>query len=312
MDYFWGHPKRYNDFGSHIRQKFNGKVQKISINAGFTCPNRDGTKGVGGCTFCNNDSFKPSYCEPVMSIGEQIDKGISVFRSRHPDAKYIAYFQSYTNTYGSISDLIALYEEALSCQEIAGLIVGTRPDCLPNDLLNYFADLQKRTYVTVELGVESTSNATLELVNRGHSFEETKDALLRLNERKIPSGAHLILGLPGETYSQMINHAVELSKLPINYLKIHQLQFIKGSKLGLSYQNNPINFRVFDVHEYVELVIDFLERLSPQIVMERFASQAPHDLLLAPRWGLKNFEFVRLVEKRLEERDTWQGRLFED
>ncbi len=310
MIYSWGHHKRYNDFGTYIRKLFNGTVQKISINAGFTCPNRDGSKGTGGCTFCNNDSFKPSYCEPVMSVKDQINKGISVFRKRHPEAKYLAYFQSYTNTYGNLDDLIQTYQEALACKGVVGLIVGTRPDCLPNELLDYFCQLQKKVYVTVELGVESTSNHTLELVNRGHNFETTKEALNRLVSYKIPSGAHLILGLPGESRSQMLNHANELSALRLNYLKIHQLQYIKGSRLGNAFQNNPESFKVFDLNEYVELVIDFLELLSPQIVMERFASQAPFDLLLAPNWGIKNFEFVRLVEKRMEERNTWQGRLY--
>ena len=310
MIYPWGHSKRYNDFGTYIKGKFNGKVQKISINAGFTCPNRDGNKGFGGCTFCNNESFKPSYCEPVMDIKDQIEKGISVFRQRHPQARYLAYFQSYTNTYGLLDELIALYEEALSYPGVEGLIVGTRPDCLPNELLNYFAELQKKTYITVELGVESTHNPTLLAVNRGHTFEETQDALFRLKEREIPSGAHLILGLSGENRNQMLNHAQELSKLPLNFLKIHQLQYIKGSLLGKAYQQNPDGCPVFEVNDYIELVVDFLELLSPHIVVERFASQAPHNLLLAPKWGLKNFEFVRLVEKRLAERDTWQGRLF--
>lgn len=310
MIYSWGHSKRYNDFGTYIKGKFNGKVQKISINAGFTCPNRDGSKGYGGCTFCNNESFKPSYCESVMDIKDQIAKGISVFRQRHPDAHYLAYFQSYTNTYGSLDDLIALYEEAMSHPGIDGLIVGTRPDCLPDELLDYFVEVQKRTYVTVELGVESTQNSTLLAVNRGHTYEESREAFVRLSERGIPSGAHLILGLPGEDRLQMLNHASELSKLPLNFLKIHQLQYIKGSVLGKAYQQNPAVYPVFDLNDYIELVIDFLELLSPRIVMERFASQAPHSLLLAPKWGLKNFEFVRLVEKRLEERDTWQGRLF--
>lgn len=310
MNYSWGHSRRYNDFGSFIRNRFSGKVQKISINAGFTCPNRDGSKGIGGCTFCNNDSFKPVYCESVMTIREQVETGISLFRKRHPEAKYLAYFQSYTNTYGALDSLIALYEEALVCKGVVGLIVGTRPDCLSDDLLDYFADLQKRRYVTVELGVESTINATLKLVNRGHGFEETKDALSRLSQRNILSGAHLILGLPGENRQQMLNHAVELSKLPLNYLKIHQLQYIVNTPLGRAFQENPSGFSVFSINEYIELVVDFMERLSPKIVMERFASESPGNLLLAPKWGIKNFEFVSLVDKRLEERDTWQGKLF--
>lgn len=310
MPYFWGHERRYNDFSTYIRKLFNERVQKISIHAGFTCPNRDGLKGSGGCTFCNNESFKPSYCQPAVSVSDQISKGITFFKGRHPEAKFLAYFQAYTNTYGELSQLIDLYDEALLHSDVIGLIVGTRPDCLPADVLNYFAALNKKTHVTIELGVESTSDITLNRVNRGHDFQSARDAVARLANVGISTGVHLILGLPGESREEMLMHASRISELPINYLKVHQLQYVKGSQLGSAYLKNPEKYKVFEVEEYVELVVDFLERVRPDIVMERFASQAPQNLLLAPKWGLKNFEFVRLVDKRLAVRDTWQGKLY--
>lgn len=310
MPYFWGHERRYNDFSTYIRKLFNERVQKISIHAGFTCPNRDGLKGSGGCTFCNNESFKPSYCQPAVSVSDQISKGITFFKGRHPEAKFLAYFQAYTNTYGELSQLIDLYDEALLHSDVIGLIVGTRPDCLPADVLNYFAALNKKTHVTIELGVESTSDITLNRVNRGHDFQSARDAVARLAAAGISTGVHLIFGLPGESREEMLMHASRISELPINYLKVHQLQYVKGSQLGSAYLKNPEKYKVFEVEEYVELVVDFLERVRPDIVMERFASQAPQNLLLAPKWGLKNFEFVRLVDKRLAVRDTWQGKLY--
>ncbi len=310
MPYFWGHERRYNDFSTYIRKLFNERVQKISIHAGFTCPNRDGLKGSGGCTFCNNESFKPSYCQPAVSVSDQISKGITFFKGRHPEAKFLAYFQAYTNTYGELSQLIDLYDEALLHSDVIGLIVGTRPDCLPADVLNYFAALNKKTHVTIELGVESTSDITLNRVNRGHDFQSARDAVARLANVGISTGVHLILGLPGESREEMLMHASRISELPINYLKVHQLQYVKGSQLGSAYLKNPEKYKVFEVEEYVELVVDFLERVRPDIVMERFASQAPQNLLLAPKWGLKNFEFVRLVDKRLAVRDTWQGKVY--
>ena len=308
MQIDWKSRKRYNDYGSYIRKKFNGKVQKISVNAGFTCPNRDGFKGTGGCTFCNNDSFKPDYCKSEISITEQLYKGITIFRKRHPEVMYIAYFQSYTNTYGELSHLISLYEEALSYPGIVGLIIGTRPDCLSDELLDYLELLSKKTYLVVELGVESTNDQTLKIINRKHDFETSRKAILELERRKITKGIHLILGLPEETREQMLNHAKILSELPVNFMKVHQLQYVKGSKLGDEFQKNPSQYKVFDIDEYIELVIDFIELTNPSIVLERFASQTPYELLLAPGWKIKNFEFMHKIEKRLEERDTWQGK----
>ena len=310
MTFIWGHEQRYNDFGKYMRHRFNGRVQKISINAGFTCPNRDGSKGRGGCTFCNNDAFKPVYCQSVMSVRDQIEKGISLFSVRRPDTRYLAYFQAYTNTYGELSELIKLYEEALSVPKVIGLIVGTRPDCLPESLLDYFEALQKSVYVSVELGIESTNDHTLARVNRGHDFACTRDAVDRLVARNIPVGSHLILGLPGETKAQMLAHAEIVSQLPINYLKVHQLQYVRGSSMGQDYLAHPEQYKVFELEEYLNLIVDFIERVRPDIVMERFISQAPSELLLAPKWGLKNFEMTRMVEKRMAEKNSWQGKLW--
>jgi len=310
MAFQWGHDQRYNDFGRYMRKLFNGRIQKLSINAGFTCPNRDGSKGVGGCTFCNNETFKPSYCQSDISIVEQVKKGSDLFTKRYPETKFLAYFQAYTNTYGELDNLIKLYEEALKLPKVVGLIIGTRPDCLPDSLLDYFEELQKRVYVSVELGIESTNNDTLIRVNRGHDFESTCDAVNRLHSRKIPVGAHLILGLPGETKEQMLEHATIVSQIPIKYLKVHQLQYVKGSVLGKDYSANPDRYKVFELDEYLNLIVDFVERLRPDIVLERFASQAPYDLLLAPKWGVKNFEITRMIEKLMEQRDTWQGKLW--
>ncbi|MDR0317693.1 MAG: TIGR01212 family radical SAM protein [Lactococcus lactis] len=310
MNFEWGHSGRYNDYGNYIRKIFNGKVQKISVNAGFTCPNRDGTKGTGGCTFCNNDTFKPEYCQANISITEQIKKGITFFNKQHPETKYIAYFQTYTNTYSELPHLIASYEEALSYPDVEGLIIGTRPDCLPKQLLDYLEKLSTKTYLVVELGIESTNDKTLKIINRKHNFETSRNAILKLEQRNIKTGIHLILGLPNETHKQMLAHTVILSQLPINFMKVHQLQYVKNSQLGNDFRKNPLKYKVFDIDEYIDLVVDFMELTAPSIVLERLASQTPYNLLLAPAWKIKNFEFMHKIEKRLIERNTWQGKKF--
>jgi radical SAM protein (TIGR01212 family) len=282
----------------------------VSINAGFTCPNRDGSKGTGGCAFCNNSTFNPSYCGPELSITEQIDKGSSFFRPKYQTQQYLAYFQAYSNTYGETSYLLEQYQQALNHPKVTGIVLGTRPDCISDDLLEHLKRWRKDYYIAIELGAESTSNDTLGQINRGHSYEETIEAANKISAVGIPVGLHLILGLPGEDRSQLLKHATEVSKLPINFLKLHQLQIVKGSAFAGIYEEMPDYFRLFSAEEFIDLVVDFLELMNPQIVMERFISQAPHDLLIAPCWGLKNFEFVAKVEKRLAERDTWQGRLY--
>ena len=305
------HPmKPYNDFSEFLSRKFPCKVQKISINAGFTCPNRDGTKGRGGCTYCNNQSFSPGYGKPTKTISEQLKDGIDFFSHKYPEMKYLAYFQSYTNTYDSIEKLIRMYEEALAYPDVVGLIIGTRPDCMPDELLDYFAELNKKTFVLIEYGVESTLNKTLERVNRQHTWEESVEAIKKTAEKGILVGAHLILGLPGETDEDLLSHAEKLSELPLTTLKIHQLQIIRGTAMAKEYKLLPESFHLFELEEYVDLCVDFAERLHPDIYIERFASQSPKSLLIAPDWGLKNYELTGKVVKRFKERGTWQGRLY--
>ncbi|MBN1820370.1 MAG: TIGR01212 family radical SAM protein [Prolixibacteraceae bacterium] len=308
--YPWGHSKRYNDFPTFFRSKFNGRVQKVSVDAGFTCPNRDGIKGVGGCTYCNNKTFKPSYCNLEKSITSQVNQGVEFFARKYKSMRFLAYFQAYSNTYAPLENLRELYEEALAHPRVIGLVLATRPDCLEADVLEYLEELSEKVYVMVEFGIESHLNKTLEKINRGHTFQEAVYVLTETRKRKINNCAHLILGLPGETREDFLEQAKSISRLPIDNLKLHQLQIHKGTVLEKQFRNNPEQFNLFSAEEYIELVVDYLELLNPEIVVERFISQAPPEMLIAPHWGLKNFEFVAKVEKRLKERNTWQGRRF--
>jgi radical SAM protein (TIGR01212 family) len=308
--YIWGHERRYNDFPSYFKKTFSERVQKVSIDAGFTCPNRDGKKGVGGCTYCNNKTFKPNYCDLEKSITTQIQEGVDFFSKKYKAMKFLAYFQAYTNTYAPLENLKELYEEALQHPKIIGLVISTRPDCVDAELLDYLAELNKKVYVMVEFGLESHLNRSLELINRGHTFNESVRALKETARRGINNCAHMILGLPGETRSDFLEQAKVISELPVKNLKLHQLQIHKGTRLEKEYAKNPEQFNLFTAEDYTELVVDYLELLNPNIYIERFISQAPAEMLIAPKWGLKNFEFVAKVEKRLKKRDTWQGRLF--
>lgn len=310
MEYFWGHSRRFNDYSNYIIKTFGQRVQKVSVNAGFTCPNRDGTKGLGGCAFCNNSTFNPSYCDADSGVVAQIEKGISFFRPKYQTQRYLAYFQAYSNTYGETSHLLSLYRQALEHPLIAGLVLGTRPDCLADDLLDALAGMNEHAYIAIELGAESTLNPTLERINRGHSWEDTVDAVQRIRQRGIAVGMHLILGLPGESRDDLLNHARKVSQIPIQLLKLHQLQIVKGSGFAREYALHPEGFQLYTADDFIELCVDFVELLRPSIVMERFISQAPHHLLVAPQWGLKNHEFVVKVDRLMEQRDTWQGRLF--
>ena len=302
--------KPYRDFSEYLSSRFPYKVQKISINAGFTCPNRDGSKGYGGCTYCNNQSFSPGYGKPTKSISQQLEDGINFFAHKYPNMKYLAYFQSYTNTYDPIQSLIDKYEEALSHPDVVGLIVGTRPDCMPEKLLDYFEALSKKTFVIIEYGVESTLNKTLDRINRLHSYEESEN-MIRLTAKKgIAVGAHMILGLPGETKDEILSHADKLSKLPLTSLKLHQLQIIKGTIMSREYRVDPRAFNLFELDDYINMCVSFSERLNPEIYIERFTSQAPEKLLIAPEWGLKNYVVRNMIIKRFNERKTWQGQKF--
>lgn len=302
--------QRYNEFGPWLKNLLGMKVQKISINAGFTCPNRDGSVGVGGCTYCNNQTFNPEYCRTEKSVAQQLEEGKRFFARKYPEMKYMAYFQAYTNTYSELDDLKRKYEDALGVDGVVGLVIGTRPDCVPDNLLDYLAELNRQVCVIVEYGIESVYDKTLERINRGHDYACVVDAVNRTSERGLITGGHVILGLPGESRDDILKCADVLSELPLTTLKLHQLQLIKGTRMAEEYFANPEGFHLFGADEYVDLVIDYVERLRPDIVLERFVSQSPSSLLAIPGWGLKNFEFVEKVRRRMEERNAYQGRLY--
>ena len=302
---------RYNDFPTFLKRLFTGKVQKISINAGFTCPNRDGTVGYGGCTYCNNQTFNPEYCRTEKSVSVQLEEGKRFFAHKYPEMKYLAYFQAYTNTYGELEALKRKYEEALAVDDVVGLVIGTRPDCMPNALLDYLEALARRTFVLVEYGIESTLDCTLRRINRGHTWQAAVDAVERTAARGLPVGGHVILGLPGESREDMLGQAADISRLPLDTLKLHQLQLIRGTRMAREYEERPEDFHLFDdVDEYIALVVDYIQRLRPDLVLERFVSQSPKELLIAPDWGLKNYEFNHRLQKRMKELDAWQGKLY--
>ena len=301
--------KRYNNYSTFIKSKFDQRVQKVSLDTGFTCPNRDGTKGVGGCTYCNNNSFNPDYCKPQKSITQQLQEGIDFFSKKYKSQKYMAYFQAYTNTYSDFELLKKLYTEAVSHPDVIGMVIGTRPDCINEEIINFLSELSKEYYISLEFGVESTINRTLDLINRCHSYEETQQAYELAVNKGLQLGAHMIIGLPGESRDDILNHATVLSKLPISTLKLHQLQIIKNTMMAYQLKNTPEMFQLFSIDEYIDLITDFIALLRPDIIIERFISESPIELLLAPKWGgLKNYAIVDMIDKRLVMKDLWQGK----
>lgn len=287
----------YIDYGTWIRQQFPFRVQKIAVDAGFTCPNRDGLVGTGGCTFCNNQTFNPSYCNHKKSVSQQLEEGKQFFARKYPDMKYLAYFQAFSNTYAPLPHLRQLYEEALAVEDVVGLVIGTRPDCLPDSLLDYLEELNQHTFLIVEIGIESANNQTLQRINRGHTFECSRDAIERTHGRGILTCGHVILGLPGEDREEILRQAPTISSLPLDILKLHQLQIIRGTKLADEYLEHP--FHLFTPDEYIDLIINYLQQIRKDLVLERFVSQSPPELLIAPHWGLKNYEFTNLLNKRM-------------
>lgn len=301
--------KRYNDFSTFVRSKFGEKVKKVTINTGFTCPNRDGSKGYGGCTYCNNNSFSPDYGKGMVNVTEQIDEGIRFFSKRKKIDNFFAYFQSYTNTYADIDLIKSLYTEALQHPKVKGIIIGTRPDCVNEEIVDFLSGLcTKGHYVALEFGIESTLNRTLESINRCHTYEETVNAFELAKGKGIHLGGHIILGLPGESRTEILHHAVELSKLPLNLLKIHQLQIVKNTIMAHQFQKEPQLFQLYDLNEYIDLITTFISYLRPDIIIERFISESAPHLLIAPKWGLKNFEIVEKINRRLIENHSWQGK----
>jgi radical SAM protein (TIGR01212 family) len=310
--YSWGTARRYNSYTDWFTSYFGKRVQKVSINAGFTCPNRDGTLGYGGCTYCNNEAFIPAYCTPDSSVTDQIDRGIAFHRKRYRRAdSYLAYYQAYTNTYAGIERLMSLYEEALRHPAVAGLVIGTRPDCVSSELLDYLAQLSLERFVTVEYGIETVSDVTLKRINRGHTFDDAARAVGETSHRGIRTGAHLIFGLPGESRSQITASAEVISSIPVNILKIRQLQLIRGTAMAQEFRKKPEEFDLYSLDDYISLVISFIERLNPAVMIDRISGEAPPRMLDDPRsWSLRSNEILQLFGERLEERETWQGRLY--
>lgn len=375
--------KRYNSFVGYYRRRYGERLQKLVLDAGFSCPNRDGTVGRGGCTYCDNAAFHPGYSTPGKPLLTQIDEGITFQKVRYPRARhYLAYFQTYSNTYGSLERLKALYEEVLRHPEVVGIVIGTRPDCVDEVKLDYLADLaagrvlpgwqrslrqtqeptaqatvpgqakisaqtpslvlattpDQTTFsasadsvsestppvaepvgateltapiVVVEYGIESCHDSTLRHINRGHNFECARKAVEMTAERGIDTGAHFILGLPGETREMLLDQCGLISSLPLRSVKFHQLQIVKGTAMEKEYAAAPSAFYRPGLDEYLDLVIDILERLRPDLYIERVAGEVPPRFVNDTPWGLvRNFEILRLLDKRLEERGTWQGRLY--
>ena len=291
----------YTEYGPWLQKQLGTKIQKISVNAGFTCPNRDGTLGTGGCTFCLNQTFNPAYCQPTQSVSEQLEEGKRFFARKYPTMRYLAYFQAYTNTYGELSHLKKLYEEAIKVEDVVGLVIGTRPDCVSDALLDYLEELNRRTFLLVEYGIESANDETLRRVNRGHTFAQTKDAVHKTAERGIRVGGHVILGFPWETHDELMRQADEIAQLPLTTLKLHQLQIVRGTALAREYEQHP--WPIPTAEDYIRLVLDYIDHLPQTLVLERFVSQCPPDLLVAPNWGLKNYEFANLIRNLIDERE---------
>jgi uncharacterized protein len=311
QSYLWNHSGRFNDFQTSFHAKFPGmKLQKISVHAGFTCPNRDGKLGIGGCTYCNNASFSPYFDNKKNTVTDQLRKGIRFFSHKYPEMKYLAFFQSFSNTHAPLPDLKKLYEEALSFPGVMGLVISTRPDCVDAEKLDYLAELSLHHYIMLEFGMESHLDRTLIKLNRRHTVADSMAAVRKTAKRSIPTTLHLMLGLPGEERVDWLAQAEFVSQLPVDNLKLHQLQIHQGTAMADQYMKNPENFKLFSEEEYANLVVDYLELLNPQITVERFTSQAPPGLLIAPAWGIKNYEFTAKIRRLLEERRTWQGRLY--
>ena len=312
MIYPWGDERRFNSYAAYFRRVFGHRMQKVTINAGFSCPNRDGKISTGGCTFCDNAAFTPSYCDSAKSITQQIDEGIEFHRKRYRTAQqYLAYFQSFSNTYAPLERLRECYDEALAHPDIAGIVVGTRPDCVDEQKLDYFAELSRKKYVTIEYGVESCYDETLRRINRGHDFATAERAIQMTAERGIHCGAHFILGLPGESDEMLIEQVERINALPLTTVKFHQLQLFRGTALAREWDEHPERFRFWTIEEYLDLFVEILRRLRPDIVVERFAGEAPPRYHHTEGWGLvRNEQLLAMLDKRLELRGVHQGDIF--
>lgn len=301
--------KRYNSFVGYFREKYGRRLQKIVVDAGFTCPNRDGSVGLGGCTYCNNDAFHPNYSTPDKPILQQLEEGIQFHLNRYRTTEdYLAYFQSYSNTYAPLEKLKGLYAQALAHPKVKGIVIGTRPDCVDEEKLDYLAELSRKTIVIIEYGIESCYDKTLRRINRGHDYATAVRAVEATATRGIHQGAHFIFGLPGESREELMGMARMISRLPINSVKFHQLQIIKGTAMEAEFARCPEDFVQFGLEEYLDFFVDFLELLRPDLYIERFAGEVPPRFVNSTPWGkVRNVELLRMLEKRLQERNTYQG-----
>lgn len=304
----------YKDYSEYLSEKFPGmKVQKLSINAGFSCPNRDGTIGRGGCIYCDNTSFTPSYCFETDSVSRQIEAGKRFFSRKYPSMKFLAYFQSFTNTFiarkvladnnrsdkSSIEDLEALYNEALSCEDVIGLIIGSRPDCFSDDVVELLEKLNRKYHIFVEIGAETSHDETLKLINRGHTWKQTSEAVTRLAEMGIEVGLHLICGLPGEKEEMILETVKRVVDLPVSSLKFHHLQIIESTELHRGYLSGKYDVTPYSLESYLDLCEKIINIVPRKIAIERFLASSPSGKVIAPGWGIKNYEFVNLLHKRL-------------
>lgn len=310
----WGHSRRFNAYKEYFVRRFGQRVQKLSVHGGFTCPNRDGRLGHGGCHFCNNDAFTPAYCEPERGVAWQLEQGKAFHARRYRRAsQFLAYFQCFSNTYASIAHLQTLYREALAVPEVVGLIIGTRPDCVSPAVLDMLAELAREAYVCVEYGVEATDDAVLRRVNRGHDYAASREAIEATAQRGLAVGAHVIVGLPGISQAQFLeNELPQLNALPLTTIKFHQLQIMHDTPFAAAYERHPEQFALFETAEtYLDFMVKVAERLNPTFVVERFFADCPAPYLVAPHWGgLKTEQLVPMFEKRLEAAQTWQGKHF--
>ena len=316
--------KRYNTFAGYFKKKYGERLQKLVIDAGFTCPNRDGSKGIGGCSFCDNAAFHPGYSSSGKTIGEQMREGIEFHNVRYRGAThYLAYFQSFSNTYAPLERLKSLYEEALRHPSVVGVVIGTRPDCVDEEKLDYLQALQDGRVLTgwergqfnaplviVEYGVESCYDSTLKRINRCHDFATAAKAVEMTASRGIETGAHFILGLPGETREMMIDECAIINSLPLTSVKFHQLQFIKGTRMEKEFAAHPEDFLRLSLDDYLDLITDMLQRLRPDLFIERVAGEVPPRFVNDTQWGLvRNFQILHLLDKKLAARNAFQGEL---
>ncbi len=310
--YPWGNRRRFHSWSDVVRERFGTRLQKLTINAGFSCPNRDGTVATGGCTFCNNEGFNPSYCDPEKPIHEQIDEGLSFIRQRYRRASlFVAYFQAYSNTHAPLHVLRQVYDEALQHPAISGLVIGTRPDCIDAEKLDHLAGLSRKVFIKIEYGLESCYDDTLMRINRGHTFKDTQEAIRLTAGCNLLTGVHMIFGLPGESRERMLAQTEMINALPVNTIKFHQLQIVKDTAMAAAYLKDPGSVHLFDLDEYIDFVVAFVERLRPGIAIDRFSGEVPPRLIVGNRWGnVRSDGVTRMIEKRLAQKGTFQGRLY--